>query len=80
MRSVVWFYEVLIIFLHRSIQTVKLLIYANLRHGKTSGINNTIIVINHRILDILTKTRKKLDFLNIIGNEFQRLVAELQWP
>ena len=32
---------------------------------KTLGINKSIITINHRILDILTKTGKQLDFLNI---------------
>ena len=33
--------------------------------SKTLGIDNSITTINHRILDVLTKTGKRLDFLTI---------------
>ena len=41
-------------------------------------INNTIVIVNHRIFCILTNSRKESDLLiclTLIGNEFQRLVT-----
>ena len=37
-------------------------------------INNTIITVNHRILYILTKSKKRSDCSKLIGNEFQSVV------